>query len=99
MRLGNGDGRVFQAVLDEYQPPTVLQGTSKATENLLRMLQLVVDVNEQRQLDGVGRKSGVRLGALHDHDIGQSFDRSPLAYELKQARLDISGIHGAGGAD
>ena len=54
--VGNRNGRILLAVLDQDQPAVRLQRPADAPQHLLRMPELVVDVDEQRQIDGVVRQ-------------------------------------------
>ena len=59
----------------------------------------MIDIDEQRKIDGVVRKTRVGFGALNDFDVRQVLGSCLVLNDLKHRRLEIVGVHLSGRTD
>lgn len=95
----DGDGRVFLAEFEEDEAAGVLEGFADGAEHELGLGELVVDVDEEDHVLGIGGEVGFGFGAEEGGDIGDAGRGEALGEEFEHAGLDIDGIDFAGGAD
>ena len=56
----------------------------------------MIDVDEQRKIDGVVWKTGIGFSALNDLDVRQVLGSCFVLNDLKHRRLHIVGVHPSG---
>ena len=77
MRRGDRNSGIFLAVFHQDQSPICFERPPDASKHLLWVRELVVDVDEQRKVNGVVRQGHVRVCPLHDLDVRQPLKRPP----------------------
>ena len=93
VRRSDRNARIFFAILDQHQFSVGSQCPAEASKHLLRMPQLVIHVDEQRQVDGVFRKMRVDFAALNDDHVRQMFGLYFVLDDAKHGRLNVVGEH------
>ncbi len=87
--------RVFLPVLDEHHPATRLERLTDAPEHRLWAMELVIDIDQQRDVDGSRWQASAVFRALHDRHVSKSllagfrFDH-PQHRRLQIVRVDAS---------
>lgn len=95
----DGDGGVFLAEFEEDKAAGVLEGFADGAEHLLGLGELMVDVDEEDHVLGVGGEVRLRFGAKEGGDVGDTGGGEALREEFEHAGLDVDGEDFAGSAD
>jgi hypothetical protein len=88
----NRDRRVFFAVLHQHEPSVGLERSADAPQHLLRMLKLVIDVDEKRQIDAFSRQHRIDVRSEHHRDVVELPGLRFLLHDLQHRRLNVFGI-------
>lgn len=97
--LADGDSRVFLAELDEDEAAARLERFADAAQHLLRVGELVVDIDEQGEVERLGRQAGIGFRAEDGFHIGEAFAADAFFQQPDHFGLDVSGEDSAGGTD
>jgi hypothetical protein len=89
----NRDRRIFFAVLHQDEPSVGLERAVDAPEHLLRMLKLVIHVDEERQIDALRREHRIHVRPQHQGDVGQFVGLRLLLHDPQHRRLNVFGVH------
>src|SRR5262249_43084740 len=91
--VGDGDSRILFAILHDRELAVDLHCPTDASEHLLGMPELVIRVDQERQIDGTVWKLRIDLGTLNHVDIRQLFALGLLLDDAEQVRLNLVGVH------
>ncbi len=87
----DGDGGILFAVLDEGDAAVGLEGLADFGHDFKGVGELVVDVDEEDEVDGVGGEVGIGFGGLDDLNVGDFVGGGAGAEGCEHFGLDIDG--------
>eukprot|EP00913_Durusdinium_trenchii_P005656 g5274.t1 len=83
--------RVFFAVLDKHGPSARFDRFRDCEHHLIRKRELVVNVDEQHEVDGIRFQLGRLLGPLVRHDVGDAEFLHPHFQSVEHLLLHVDG--------
>ena len=92
VRLDGVAGPVLDSVLQQRHASAGGKRPADAGEHRLRVGHLVVDVGDDRPVDGAFGQAGIGRRAEHRLDTGQAFVGRPLAHDLEHLRLNVLAV-------
>src|ERR1051325_8209569 len=92
----NWDLRIFLAELEQHQAAAWLERGLEALQEDLRLLQLVIDVDHDREIDRGRRQLRIVHAAEHCCDVSQTFRLDATLEQRDHARLNVGRIHTSG---
>ena len=88
--------RILLTVLQQHEPAARLERFAQMAQDRLRLRQLVVDVDHQREIDRCGRQLGIVQRAFDQGDVGDFGVAEPARQDIEHLRLHVVGEHAAG---
>ena len=93
------DRRIFLPIFEQHEAAARLERGAHATQHLLRLRELVIDVDQQHQIDRSVRQFRVVGQAEDRRHVGKPFFRDALLEQINHLGLDVFGVDAAGRAD